>query len=188
MMVYLYILLLHWPASPIVGLCVSLTVTVCVLVAEVLPQASIASHVLVLEKLLAQVPAAVTSLSRRTVEPPQASLAVGAVNEGVAVHSIVAFAPACPIVGPCVSTTVTVCVLVAEVLPQASIASHVLVLEKLLAQVPAAVTSLNKRTVEPPQASLAVGAVKDGVAVHSIVAFAPACPIVGPCVSTTVTV
>ena len=32
--------------------------------------------------------------------------------------------------------------------------------------------------------SLAVGAVKEGVAVHSIVAAAPAVPIVGACVST----
>ena len=67
-----------------------------------------ASHVLVLEKLLAQVPAAVTSEIKLTVAPPQASDAVGAVNDGVAVHSIVAFAPACPITGGVVSTTVTV--------------------------------------------------------------------------------
>ena len=40
------------------------------------------------------------------VAAPHASLAVGAVNDGDAVHSIVAFAPAAPIVGPCVSTTV----------------------------------------------------------------------------------
>ena len=118
-------------------------VIVSVLVALVLPQASIASHVLVLVKLFAQVPAAVTSLSNRTVEVPHASLAVGAVNDGVAVHSIVALAPALPIVGPCASVTVIVCVLVALVLPHASIASHVLVLVKLLAQVPAAVTSLS---------------------------------------------
>ena len=68
-------------------------------------------------------------------------------NVGVAVHSTVAFAPAVPIVGPCVSTTVIDCVLVALVLPQASIASQVLVLVKLFAQLPAAVTSLNNLTV-----------------------------------------
>ena len=77
----------------------------------------------------------------------------------------------------------TVCVLVSEVLPQASIASQVLVLVKLLAQLPAAVTSLSNLTVDVPQASLAVGAVKLGVPVHSIVASDPALPIVGPCVS-----
>jgi hypothetical protein len=41
------------------------------------------------------------------------------------------------------------------------------------------VVFVNKFTVAPLHASLAVGAVKDGVAVHSIVAFAPALPIVG---------
>jgi hypothetical protein len=41
-----------------------------------------------------------------TVAPLHASLAVGAVNDAVAVHSIVALAPAVPIVGGCVSFTV----------------------------------------------------------------------------------
>jgi len=41
-----------------------------------------------------------------TVAPLQASEAVGGVNDGVAVHSIVALPPACPIVGGVVSTTV----------------------------------------------------------------------------------
>ena len=59
---------------------------------------------------------------------PHASDAVGAVNDGVAVHSIVALAPADPIAGAVVSVTVIVCVLVADVLPHASIASQVLVL------------------------------------------------------------
>ena len=77
---------------------------------------------------MAQDPAAVTSLNNRTVDVPQASEAVGAVKDGVAVHSMVAFAPALPMVGPCVSLTVIVCVTVAEVLPHASTASHVLVL------------------------------------------------------------
>ena len=117
-----------------------------------------------------------------------ASLAVGAVNDGVAVHSIVVFAPAEPIVGGVVSVTVIVCVLVALVLPQASVASQLLVLVKSFAQDPAAVTSLNNLTVELPHASLAVGAVNDGVAVHSIVVFAPGDPITGGVVSVTVIV
>src|SRR5258706_12081310 len=54
----------------------------------------------------------------------QSSLAVGGVKDGVAVHSIVASAPAAPITGPCVSTTVIACVLLAESLPQASVPSH----------------------------------------------------------------
>ena len=112
------------PAVPITGGVVSVTVIVCVLVALVLPQASIALQVFVSLYDPAHVPAVVTSLSCCTVAPLHASLAVGAVNDGVAVHSIVALAPADPIVGGVVSVTVIVCVLVALVLPQASIASQ----------------------------------------------------------------
>ena len=48
------------------------------------------------------------------------------------------------------------------------------------------VASPNLFTVAPLQASVAVGAVKLGVAVHSMVAGAPAAPIVGGVVSTIV--
>jgi len=50
------------------------------------------------------------------------------------------------------------------------------------------VVSLSCTTVEVPQASLAVGAVKVGVAGHSMVALLPALPIVGAVVSVTVMV
>ena len=50
----------------------------------------------------------VTSPKLFTVAEPQASDAVGAVNEGVAVHSMVALPPAVPMVGGVVSTTVIV--------------------------------------------------------------------------------
>jgi hypothetical protein len=53
------------------------------------------------------VPAAVVSLSCTTVEPPQASEAVGAVKVGVAGHSMVALLPTM-IVGLVVSRTVIV--------------------------------------------------------------------------------
>ena len=46
--------------------------------------------------------------SKFTVAPLQSSLAVGAVNDGEAVQSIVAFAPAAPMVGACVSVAVIV--------------------------------------------------------------------------------
>src|SRR5438552_6409882 len=121
-----------------------------------------------------------------TVAPLQASVAVGAVNEGVAVHSIVALAPAAPIVGGVVSTTVIICDTVAEWLPQASTASQVLVI--VVVHPLTEVASPKLLTVAVPQASEAVGAVKLGVAVHSIVALAPAVPIVGGVVSTTVIV
>jgi hypothetical protein len=43
-----------------------------------------------------------------TVAPLQSSVAVGAVNDGVAVQSIVLFAGTVPIVGACVSAAVIV--------------------------------------------------------------------------------
>jgi hypothetical protein len=49
-----------------------------------------------------------------TVAPLQSSVAVGAVNDGVAVQSIVLFAGTVPIVGVCVSLAVIVCVTVTE--------------------------------------------------------------------------
>ena len=115
----------------------------------------------------------------------QASDAVGAVNVGVAVHSTVVFAPASPMVGACVSTCVMVWLRVAEELPQASTASHVLVIVfkhelPLIASVPTCTT------VYVLHASVAVGAVNEGVSGHSIVVFAPALPIVGAVISLTV--
>ena len=109
--------------------------------------------------------------------------AVGAVNDGVAVHSIVVFAPADPIAGGVVSVTVIVCDAVEELLPQPSTVTHVLVI--VLAQaVPPVTSPPSWFTVTVLHASDAVGAVNDGVAVHSIVVFAPAALIDGGCVST----
>src|SRR6185369_13486534 len=117
----------------------------------------------------------------------QASLAVGAVKTGVAVHSIVAFAPAAEITGACVSTCVIVCDTVLLELAQASTAIHVLVV--VLAHVLPPVTSDPICCTDTVlHASLAVGAVNTGEAVHSIVAFAPAAEITGDCVSTCVIV
>ena len=73
---------------------------------------SVASHVRV-NTLLHEVPVVVL-VSRFTVAPLQLSDAVGAVNDGVAVQSIVASLPASPMVGACVSIAVITCVLVAE--------------------------------------------------------------------------
>ena len=122
-----------------------------------------------------------------TVIVLQTSDAVGAVNDGVAVHSIVVFAPADPIAGGVVSVTVIVWDAVEELLPQPSTATHVLVI--VFAQaVPPVTSTPSWFTVTVLHASDAVGAVNDGVAVHSIVVFAPADPIVGACVSVCVTV
>jgi hypothetical protein len=51
--------------------------------------------------------------TRFTVAPLQLSVAVGGVNEGVAVQLIVVLAGTVPIVGACVSLAVIVCVTVA---------------------------------------------------------------------------
>ena len=121
-----------------------------------------------------------------TVAPLQASVAVGAVKLGVTVHSIVALAPAEPMVGGVVSTTVITWLTVALWLPQASTAFQLLVI--VVVHPFTDVTSPKSFTVAALQASVAVGAVKLGVAVHSIVALAPAVPMVGGVVSTTVIV
>src|SRR5678809_1489592 len=156
------------PADPITGACVSTCVIVCDTVLLELPQASTATHVLVVV-FVQLLPPVTSEPTWFTVTALQASVAVGAVNTGVAVHSIVAFAPAVPITGACVSTCVIVCATVDELLPHASTAIHVLVV--VLAQALPPVTSLPTWfTVTVLHSSLAVGAVNDGVAVHSIVA------------------
>ena len=169
------------PAVPIVGPCVSTCVIVCDTVALELPHPSTAIQVLVV--VLAQaVPPVTSEPTWFTVTVLHASDAVGAVNDGVAVHSIVAFVPAVPIVGPCESTCVIVCDTVDDVLPQASTAFHVLVVVRAH-ELPPVTSVPTWFTVTALHASVAVGAVKTGVAVHSIVAFAPADPIVGGVVS-----
>jgi hypothetical protein len=56
----------------------------------------------------------VVEFNKLTVAPLQSSTAVGAVNDGVAVQSIVELAGTVPIIGACVSAAVIVCVTVAE--------------------------------------------------------------------------
>jgi hypothetical protein len=108
-----------------------------------------------------------------TVAPLHASVAVGAVKLGEAVHSMVALSPALPITGAVLSLIVMVWLRVTELLPQASTATHVRVLVPVHADPP--VTSAPTiTTVAPLQASDAVGAVNTEVPVHSTVALAPA--------------
>ena len=90
------------------------------------PDRSTAFHILV--SLYPQVPVTVTSLNKLIVTLLHASLAVGAVNVGVPVHSTVASTPCPPIVGGVVSVTVIVCDTVDDTLPHPSTAFHVLVL------------------------------------------------------------
>src|SRR5207249_10324647 len=90
------------------------------------PQTSTASQLLVI--VVVQPLTDVTSPRLLTAGTTQASVAVGAVKLGVAVHSIVALGPTAPIVGGVVSITVIIWLTVALWLPQASTASHVSVL------------------------------------------------------------
>src|SRR5215471_17548066 len=80
-----------WP--PIDGAVVSITWMVWLTVPLVLPQSSIACQLLVDEYVFPQVPAVVVAPSSTTVAPPQVSLAVGALNTGVAGHSTVPSPP-----------------------------------------------------------------------------------------------
>src|SRR5678809_895535 len=145
---------------PKTGAVLSSTVITCVAVA-VLPQASLAVNVLVTVDSLAQAPGVVASVNV-IVGVPQASVAVGEANEGTAGHSIVEGPGMVPKTGAVLSSIVITCVAVA-VLPQASLAVNVLVTVDSLAQAPGVVASVNV-TVGVPQASVAVGEAKLGVA------------------------
>src|SRR5438128_10577407 len=130
----------------------------------------------------------VSSLTWFTVDVPQASEAVGGVNTGVPLHAIVASAPGEPITGAVVSRTVTVLLFCALVLPHASTACQVTRSEERRVGQECGLVSLSCTTVAPPHASLAVGAVKLGVAGHSMVASAAGLANTSAVVSRTVTV
>src|SRR5437762_12525110 len=99
---------------------------------------------------------------------PQVSLAVGASKHQALVHSTVLLATQL-MVGGVWSSTVTFW-LHSAVLPQASVARHVRVASKVLPQWPVMlVTVLRMVIVTLPQVSLALGASKDQVLVHSTV-------------------
>src|SRR5439155_515600 len=116
---------------------------------------------------------------------PQVSLAVGALNDQVLVHSTVLL-PTQLMTGGVWSSSVTFW-LQSAVLPQASVARHVRVASKVLPQWPAVlVTVLRMVMVTVPQVSLAVGASKDQALVHSTVLLGTQV-MVGGVVSTTVT-
>src|SRR5207245_8906085 len=96
------------PALPITGGVTSCTVMVWVRVPLVLPQASVATQVLVSERVQAR--GAWTVLSSPTcvtVALLHESDAVGAVNVGLAGQSMVASAAALPITSGCTSFNVT---------------------------------------------------------------------------------
>src|SRR5262245_5207935 len=110
------------------------------LAVALLPQTSVAIQVRVTFEALGQLPGVVTSEYASTAGP-QASVAVGLLNDGVPGHSIVASPPTPVITGGWVSTTWNVAEAVA-LLPHASVAVQVRVTSFSLAQRPGVVASL----------------------------------------------
>src|SRR6185369_8351948 len=123
------------------------------------------------------------------VTGPQASLAVGVGNTGVAGHSMVV-SGAQAMLGAVVSATEMVWLQLA-VLPHASVAVQVRLVADLILppveQLPGSGAS-TKLKVTGPQASLAVGVLNTGVAGHSMVSGPPTPLIMGLVVSLTVMV
>src|SRR5215212_4566172 len=140
---------------------------VCVAV-EVLPHASVAVHVLVTLNEPAHAPGVVTSAKVIVGFGSHRSVAVGVVHEGVASQSMVVAPGKAEITGGVTSCTFIVCVAV-EVLPQASVAVHVLVMLNEPAHAPGVVTSAKVIVGLTSHRSVAVGVVHEGVASQSIV-------------------
>jgi hypothetical protein len=91
-----------------------------------------------------------------------ASVAVGAVNTGTDGQLIGVVCVAQVIVGGVLSRT-TIVPLQVAVLPQSSVAVHVLVTLKVPAHEPCVVASLNPIVTVPSHASVALGAVNTGI-------------------------
>src|SRR5437762_1582348 len=156
------------PTQLMAGVVLSSSVTFW-LQSAVLPQASVARQVRVASKVLPQRPVRLVTVLRMVmVTLPQVSLAVGASNVQLLVHSTVLLGMQM-IVGLVVSTTVTFWLQLA-VLPQASVARQVRVAAKVFPQCPVVlVTVLRMAMVTLPQVSVAVGGSKDQVLAHSTV-------------------
>src|SRR4030095_1727897 len=129
----------------------------------------------------------VTSLELITTFGSHASLTVGAINDGVAGHSMVASGPWPLKTGGVVSSIVTVCETGVAALPSQSTAVHVLVTVPS-PQASRFVTSLELITTFGSHASLTVGSVDAAAAGHSTVPSAPWPLSTGGVVSSIVTV
>jgi hypothetical protein len=149
-----------WVAHVIVGGVVSCTMIVALQVA-VLPQSSVAVHVRVTLMLAGQVPGVETSAKVIVTLASQASVAVGAANTGAFGQSTGVTCAAQVIVGGVVSCTMIVALQVA-VLPQSSVAVHVLVALNVPVHVPGVEVSEKVIVTLASQASVAVGAANTG--------------------------
>ncbi len=151
------------------------------------PHASVAVQVRVTEYSPGQSPGVVTSAKVKVGLPPQASVTVGVAKEGVAGHSMVEGPGSAEMTGAVLSSTVMVWLAVLE-LPHGSVAVHVRVTEYFCGQERGVVTSAKVRMGLPPQASVAVGVAKEGVAGHSMVEGPGSAEMTGAVLSSTVMV
>jgi hypothetical protein len=155
------------PTPLITGAVLSSIVIVCEAVA-VLPQASVAVHVLV---VTIRQPTVLVTSTKVKVAIPQSSVTVGVDHTGVVpTQLIVWFGPTPEITGAVLSFIVIVCEAVA-VLPQASVAVHVLVIT--IGHPVETVTSTKVNVGFGSQLSVTVGVDQTGVAGHAIVWFGP---------------
>src|SRR6185369_2361802 len=144
----------------------------------VFPQSSVAVQVLATLYVFGHEPGVVTSEKVMVTLGSQASVAVGGVNTGVAGQLIGVVCATHVIVGGVISCTIMVPLQVA-VLPQSSVAVHVLATLYVLGHEPGVVTSEKVMVTLGSQASVAVGGVKTGVAGQSIGEVCVAQVIVG---------
>ncbi len=129
----------------------------------------------------------VTSFDVSATSLSHASVAVGVANDGVAGQLIVDGAGNAEITGAVISCTVIVWLAVA-VLPQSSVAVHVLVMLYVPAHDPGVVTSFDVSATLLSHASVAVGVANDGAAGQLIVDGAGSVEITGAVISCTVIV
>src|SRR6266545_3926288 len=173
-------------SAEITGAVLSATLMVWLAVRE-LPHGSVAVQVRVTEYFCGQEPGVVTSAKVRVGVPPQASVAVGVAKEGVAGHCMVEGPGNAEITGAVLSSTVMVWLAVLELL-HGSVAVQVRVKEYSCGQEPGVVTSAKVKVGVPPQASVAVGVAKEGVAGHSMVEGPGSAEMTGAVLSSTVMV
>src|SRR6266487_2878888 len=154
-------------SAEMTGAVLSPTVMVWLAVLE-LPHGSVAVQLRVTEYFCGQLPGVVTSVKVQVGVPPQASVGVGVGKEGVAGHSMVEGPGSAEMTGAVLSPTLMVWLAVLE-LPHGSVAVQVRVTEYFCGQEPGVVTSAKVKVGVPPQASVAVGVAKEGVAGHPTV-------------------
>ena len=126
-----------------------------------LPQSSVAVHVLVAVYVPAQDPGVLTSENVIVTLGSQVSVAVGGVNNGVAGQLIGVVCVTQIIVGGVMSCT-TIVLLHVAVFPQSSVAVHVLVAVYVPGHDPGVVTSVKVMATNGSQVSVAVGGRNNG--------------------------